>query len=97
MSFSVRFAPEAEETYNALVDQLRVRWGDEFVIKFELKIVKTIQIIAETPLIYSVAKENSGVRKCVLHKNCSIYYIIDADQIEIVYFWDNRQDPMFIL
>ena len=96
MSFSARFAPEAEETYNALVDQLRVRWGNEFVIKFEQKVSKTIQLITANPLIYAIAKENAEARKCVLHKNCSMYYIIDRDYIEIVYFWDNRQDPIYI-
>lgn len=37
MSLEIRFTVEAEETYHALISQLRERWGDKFVIKFENK------------------------------------------------------------
>jgi plasmid stabilization system protein ParE len=94
MSLAIRFAVEAEETYDSIVNQLRGRWGDKFVLKFEDKVFQVVAIIAQTPLIYPIAQENSETRKCVLHKNCSMFYKVNEHEIEIVYFWDNRQDPL---
>ncbi len=95
MNFEIRFTPEAEETFDNLVIQLRQRWGDNFVIKFEARVLKSLRAIADTPYIYPVADENTGVRKCILHKNCSMIYKTKDRIIEIICFWDNRQDPLF--
>jgi plasmid stabilization system protein ParE len=94
VSFEIRFAVEAEETYDSIVSQLRERWGDKFVIKLENKISQSLKLIAEEPFIYPEAQENTKVRKCILHKNCSLFYSVNIDYVEIIYFWDNRQDPL---
>jgi plasmid stabilization system protein ParE len=59
MSFEIRLTPEAEETYDALVTQLHQRWGDRFVIKFEVKVLKCLNTITTTPHIYPVAEKNT--------------------------------------
>ncbi|WP_426667524.1 type II toxin-antitoxin system RelE/ParE family toxin [Mucilaginibacter sp. McL0603] len=96
MSFEIKFTPEAEETYDAVVTQLRQRWGDRFVVKFEIKVLKCLDTITTTPYIYPVTEENTGIRKCLLHKNCSMFYKVYDEAILIVCFWDNRQDPLVI-
>jgi plasmid stabilization system protein ParE len=94
MSFKIKFTPEAEETYDALSTQLRERWGDRFVIKFEDKISKCLDTISNTPYLYPVADERTEIRKCILHKNCSMLYKVYQDTVVIVCFWDNRQEPL---
>jgi plasmid stabilization system protein ParE len=96
MSFNVRFSPKAEETYSALVSQLHQRWGDKFVVKFENKIRKSINTISTSPYIYPIAEETTEIRRCLLHKNCSMLYKVYDDVVLIVCFWDNRQDPLLI-
>jgi hypothetical protein len=96
MSFEIRFTFEAEETYKAVVAQLLERWGNKFVIKFQTKIYKSLENISKSPYIYPIAEENTGIRKCILHKNCSLLYKIFDDRVEIICFWDNRQDPLII-
>jgi len=85
------------ETYQLLANQLRQRWGDSFVIKFEAKIGKCLKAILMSPYIYPIAEENMELRKCLLHKNCSMLYKIDGDFILIICFWDNREDPIINL
>jgi plasmid stabilization system protein ParE len=94
MSFEIRFTPESEETYDAVISQLRDRWGDGFVNKFELKVSKSIHTLSETPYIYPICDENTEVRRCVLHQNCSMLYRVFGESILIVCFWDNRQEPL---
>ncbi|HEY4194997.1 MAG TPA: hypothetical protein VGM63_05650 [Mucilaginibacter sp.] len=96
MSFEIRFTPEAEETYESLVMQLRQKWGEKFVNKFEVKVSRSLDTISTEPFIYPVAEENTEIRKCLLHKNCSMLYKAYDNVILIVCFWDNRQDPIVI-
>jgi len=94
MSFEIKFTPEAEDTYDAISTQLRQRWGDRFVTKLEIKISKCLNTISITPYLYPVIEENTEIRKCLLHKNCSMLYRVYDDNILIICFWDNRQDPL---
>jgi plasmid stabilization system protein ParE len=94
MSFEIKFTPEAEETYDAITEQLRERWGDSFVMKLEVKVLKCLNDVLITPQMYPVIEEKNEIRKCVLHKNCSMLYRIFDDSILVICFWDNRQDPL---
>lgn len=76
MSFEICFTPEAGETYKATVEQPGQRWGDRFVIKFENRVSKCLDTISTTPFLYPIAEESTEVRKCILHKNCSMLYKI---------------------
>jgi plasmid stabilization system protein ParE len=54
MSFRIVFTPEAEETYDALSTQLRGRWGENYVDKFESKISKSLDRIINNPYLFPV-------------------------------------------
>lgn len=95
VNYSIRFTPEAEETYEAIVSQLRQRWGSGFVKKFEIRLTKSLQTITTTPYLYPIVNEVTQVRRCLLHKNCSLFYKIIEDKIFVISFWDNRQDQLF--
>jgi plasmid stabilization system protein ParE len=51
--------------------------------------------ISESPFIYK-STDFEGVRVTPLG-NFSIYYKLTAEQIIVVAFWDNRQDPKKLL
>jgi hypothetical protein len=52
MNFEIKFTPEAEETYEAVISQLRQRWGDKFVTTFEARVLKSLRTISKSPYIY---------------------------------------------
>lgn len=95
MSFELKFTPEAEDTFDAVVSQLEQRWGKRFVLKFENKLSKTFKTIERTPDIYPVINKDTGLRRCVIHENCSILFKIYDHDVLIICFWDNRQEPLF--
>ena len=97
MSFDVRFTPEAEETFSAVIDQLQQKWGDKFVTKFKEKVKLSVKNLSVNPYLYPVAEDNTQIRKCVLHKNCSLLYkIYDNGTVLVICFWDNRQEPLIL-
>ena len=94
MPLSIRFSPESEETFEALVEQLNQRWGKKYVAKFKEETIKSLKLISNSPYLYPIADQDRDVRKCVLHKNCAMFYKIQEQYIMVLYFWDNRQDPI---
>jgi hypothetical protein len=90
----IRFTPEAESTYRALVGQLQSQWGEKYVTRFELRVEKALNQISISPTIYPIILENHELRKCVLHKNCSLFYKVYDRYILVTWFWDNRQQPL---
>lgn len=59
MNFEIKFTPEAEETYEAVISQLRQRWGDKFVTTFEARVLKRLRTISKSPYIYPIAEERT--------------------------------------
>jgi len=70
---------------------------DSFVVRFEAKIAQCITMLSVNPFIYQNVNEEMEVRRCVLHKNCAMFYKVQNDEVLIIYFADNRQDPFFLL
>jgi hypothetical protein len=44
--------------------------------------------------MFKSATENPNIRKGLIHKNCSVFYEVKTDQIEVLFFWDKRQEPI---
>ena len=95
MSREIRLSQTAVETYEAIFEQISSKFGKMAAEKFENKTFKTFRAIANTPFIFKSTEENPSVRKGWINKNCSFFYQVDEDQIYILFFWDNRQEPLF--
>ena len=94
MSYLLVFTRQAKETYAAIQMQLIERFGQAVLEKFERKTVKTLDSILKSPFMFKAVDENPNIRKGLIHKNCSVFYKIKTEEIEILLFWDNRQEPM---
>ena len=46
--------------------------------------------------MFKALSQNENIRKALIHKNCSMFYEIKGHAIMILFFWDNRQDPIFL-
>lgn len=95
MSFEIRFSHKADETYTAVTDQLRERWGDRFVSRLEVKLDQCFNNLTISPLMYPIIHEETGLRKCLLHKNCSMLYSVSGNVIMIAYSGITDKSPCF--
>ena len=93
--YKVVFSDTAVDTFEAIFDQIESRWGERTAKKFETKAFRTLDILSKKPLIFKGIKAHSNVRKGLIDKNCSFFYEISSSQIQILFFWDNRQEPLF--
>lgn len=93
--FEVVFSDRANETFDSIQSQLLERWGSATLLKFEQRTVKVLEIISNTPFIYQSIEINAEIRKAFIHKNCALFYKVSGQKIVILFFWDNRQEPIF--
>lgn len=95
MIYKVIFSDEAVDTFDAIKEQLRARWGESIVAEFEQRTWTVVELIEKTPFIFPATTQDENVRKGFIHKNCSMLYEVRSTVIEIFFFWDNRQEPIF--
>ena len=94
MTLIIVFSIEAIDTFDAIRSQIRHKWGEDSVVKFEKKVLKTLDLVSKSPLIFQSVYELSEVRKGIISRQCSFFYQVKETQIEILFFWDNRQEPL---
>ncbi len=82
MNFQLKFIPEAEDSYDAVVGQLNQRWGDRFVAKFEDKVLKCLKIIVVNPYIYPIVEDNTEIRNvfCIRIVRCFTFLSNSCDK-----------------
>ncbi|WP_374754758.1 type II toxin-antitoxin system RelE/ParE family toxin [Dyadobacter soli] len=87
-------APKAVETFDAIYDQITLRFGKNSAKQFNRRVIQILRTISITPFIFKSTRENQNIRKGWIHKNCSFFYEVAGDQIYVLFFWDNRQEPL---
>jgi plasmid stabilization system protein ParE len=88
------WSKNAQITYNSIINYLEINFGVLNTKKFIAKTESRINSIATFPEIYKAVSLKHSVRKAVITKQCSFYYEINKNTIVILYFWDNRQEPI---
>lgn len=92
--YEVVLSDTAIDTFEAIFDQISTRWSERIAKKFETKVFRTLDILSKKPLILKEIDAHSNVRKGLIDKNCSFFYEVSPSQIQILFFWDNRQEPI---
>jgi plasmid stabilization system protein ParE len=90
----VIWSENAETTFDVIVLYIEAKFGVLSAKKFIRKVDAVIQSISNQPYIYKSSNFNNKVRKATISKQCSLFYEINKETIQLSYFWDNRQEPI---
>jgi plasmid stabilization system protein ParE len=96
MSHSVIWSPTAQLTYYYVIEYLNEHWSKRELGIFIARTEEVIIHICDNPLLYPYSIE-SDTHKCVVVKQDSLFYRTKAGAVELLVFWDNRQDPTRLL
>jgi len=96
MPLDVIFSDRAHDTFDSIGEQIRIRWGEQGVNEFRKRTYKLIAVISRSPFMSPPVNGIENTRKAFVHKNCSMFYFVGDNYIEILFFWDNRQEPIFL-
>ena len=94
MALKARWTPEAEKTFNAIIEYLENKWTDIEVRSFVQKSQKVIGQIEKNPYQFKSSSFNE-IRIAFITKHNSLIYGVNEQDgiIELYSFWDNRKDP----
>ena len=94
MKLQIHWSDNAKHSFRAIISQIESKWSEKEVAKFVKKSFNVLETISNSPLIYQ-STQYKDVRRAVITKQTSVLYKINDDFIEVLFFWDNRQEPLF--
>jgi len=93
MSLPILWTDEAKETFDNTVIQIEYKWGISSAAKFVSQANRTLNTIALQPYLFK-ASYTSNVRQAFITKQTSMFYEVHSTYIAVLFFWDNRQEPI---
>ncbi|PWB24936.1 type II toxin-antitoxin system RelE/ParE family toxin [Flavobacterium sp. HTF] len=93
MKRTIVFSKNAEKGLSELFEYLEDQWSERIKNKFISNLDKVIYLIQIEPEFFPKSELNKNYRKCVLSKQTTIYYKFNTKRVEIVTFFDTRQNP----
>ncbi|OXG09457.1 ParE-like toxin of type II ParDE toxin-antitoxin system [Flavobacterium araucananum] len=90
MKRAIIFSKNAEKNLFELFGYLEIKWSKTVKNKFISNLDKVIYLIQSDPENFPKSELN---RKCILSKQTTIYYKFNTKRVDIITFFDTRQDP----
>ena len=84
---------EAEATFAENISYLEREWNADVIENFILKTENILSSIKKNPFLFPVVSKEKNIHKCIVVKQVSIYYKIKSEQIDLLTFWNNFQNP----
>lgn len=93
MKRSIIFSKNAEKSLFELFEYLEIKWSKRIKNKFISNLDKVIYLIQSEPEIFPKSQFNKKIHKCVITKQSTLFYKFNNKRVEIIAFFDTRQDP----
>jgi plasmid stabilization system protein ParE len=90
----VIWSKNADVTFEIIADYIEAKFGKKVAFKFVLKVDAIILSIQNQPLQFKASSKFLNVRKATINRQCSLFYEINKTDIHLLYFWNNRQNPI---
>jgi len=94
MGYNIVVTPEAEDTLTSVHKFIFNNFGKRSANTFLQQADKIISMISEMPLMYKAAPFDETVRIGFISKQTSIFYRVKEETVELLFFWDNRQEAL---
>lgn len=91
MSYPVAWSPRSKITYYNILSYLEEKWTNKEINAFIGRTEEVIEFVKANPFLYAYSKE-SDTYKSVLTKQITLFYRVKGDGVELLIFWDTRQD-----
>jgi plasmid stabilization system protein ParE len=92
MIMDVIWSSKALKSYDQVLAYLTSEWGKASVQKFMDEVEKVILLISQNPYMNKRSVRHKNIRIGYLTKQNSLVYRVKSKEIELLLFWDNRQD-----
>jgi len=91
-AYTIIWSPKAKITHYKILEYLEQNWTIKELTTFIARTEEVIGHIQQNPFLFPYSKE-SDAYKCIFIPQVSLFYRIKEQNIELLIFWDNRQNP----
>ncbi len=93
--YRVLWTDHALEELEKAVEYLQSNFTDVEITRFARAVESTLSHVTRNPSMYPESAKANGIRRAVILRFNTVYYRVsqDENQIEILSFFSNRQDP----
>ena len=92
MSRKIIWSGDAKRDFSENIDYLLKEWSVNEAVDFTDKAQSILDKLPKNPELFPET-EYSGVRKCVVCKQISLFYRVTKKEITLLRFWNNWKDP----
>jgi len=72
---------------------LEENWIEKELRRLAINLEKTLSLISQNPFIFQSSEIKKDIRRAVVLSLNTIYYRVSENDVEIVSFFSNRQNP----
>ena len=80
---------ELEDT----IEYLEENWTEKELQNLALNIEETLKLITQNPELFQGSEIKKDIRRAIILSHNTMYYRVKNNQIEIISFFSNRQNP----
>lgn len=91
--YRIVWSKRAIENLENIIRYLEENWTEKEIKKFSLKLDRCLNILIKNPEAFPLTRVKPGLRKVVITKQNSLYYIVEGSIIYLVNLFDTRQNP----
>jgi plasmid stabilization system protein ParE len=95
VSYVIIWSPDAVSTFEERIDYLKLKWTEREIINFTNRVKEYLEVLKEEPLIGKRTGKRKNLHTGLIIREVSLIYRVKAItlEIELVVFFDNRQNP----
>ncbi|MFZ4671529.1 MAG: type II toxin-antitoxin system RelE/ParE family toxin [Flavobacterium sp.] len=75
------------------IEYLEENWTEKELQILTLNIEETLKLISQNPELFQVSEIKKDIRRAIILSHNTMYYRVKNNQIEIISFFSNRQNP----
>lgn len=75
------------------IKYLEENWTDKELHNLAVKLEETLELISQNPNLFQVSETKKDIRRVVILSHNTLYFRLTNEQIEIISFFSNRQNP----
>jgi plasmid stabilization system protein ParE len=93
MALEIFWSKRADTKFDKILEYLNSEWGERVTSAFVKKVYDFLDILVEFPEIGTLENTKRNIRGFVIVKQITIFYKSSGDNIILLNFFDNRQNP----
>ena len=75
------------------IEYLEENWTERELRNLALEIEETLNLLSHNPNLFQASEVKKDIRRAVILSHNTLYYRVKNNQIEIISFFSNRQNP----